>query len=207
LYIARIYEKITSGRNVYGSRKLLIPRPECIVLYNGTAPYPDEAVLRLSDSFEDGASLGIPQEAVPNLELVVRVYNINNGHNEAMIRRCERLRGYSEFIAKARELEAGGRNRGEAMEGAIRWCIENGVLRGFFETHGSEVVNMLMTEWKLEEALVVEREEGREEGLERGREEGREEIAKAALAEGMSPETVSRITGLNLEAVKKLIGR
>jgi predicted transposase/invertase (TIGR01784 family) len=66
---------------------------------------------------------------------------------------------------------------------------------------------MLMTEWKLEEALVVEREEGREEGREQGFEEGRKEIAKAALAKGMSPETVSEITGLDIETVKKLTGR
>jgi hypothetical protein len=44
----------------------------------------------------------------------------------------------------------------------VKWCISHEVLRGFFEEHGTEVVNMLMTEWKLEEA--VEREEGREEG-------------------------------------------
>jgi hypothetical protein len=203
LYIARIYEKITSGRNVYGRKKLLIPRPECIVLYNGREAYPERGELRLSESFEEAASLGVPREAVPGLELAVKVYNINQGYNEGMVRRCERLKGYSVFIGKVREMEAGGSGREEAMEGAIRWCIGNGVLRRFFEVHGSEVVNMLMTEWKLEDALVVEREEGRERGLE----EGRIEIAKAALAKGMSPETVSGITGLDIETLKKLTGR
>jgi predicted transposase YdaD len=58
---------------------------------------------------------------------------------------------------------------------------------------------MLMTEWKLEDALVVEREEGWEEG--------REEIAKAALAKGMPPESVSEITGMDIEKIKKLAGR
>ncbi|MDR1901030.1 MAG: hypothetical protein LBQ88_01930 [Treponema sp.] len=38
--------------------------------------------LRLSDSFEDTASLGIPAGS-PVLELLVKVYNINQGHNEA----------------------------------------------------------------------------------------------------------------------------
>jgi hypothetical protein len=41
-------------------------------------------------------------------------------------------------------------------------------LKGFFESHGTEVVNMLMTEWKLEEALAVEREEGLGEGTGKG---------------------------------------
>jgi hypothetical protein len=73
-------------------------------------------------------------------------------------------------------------------------------LRGFFETHGTEVVNMLMEEWKLEEALVVEREEGIEEGLERGL----EQVAMAALARGMPPEAVNEITGLGIERIRSL---
>jgi hypothetical protein len=30
MYIARIYEKLTTGKNLYGKRKLIIPRPEFI---------------------------------------------------------------------------------------------------------------------------------------------------------------------------------
>jgi hypothetical protein len=43
LYIARVYEKLTADKNLYGRKKLSIPRPEFIVLYNGTDPYPDDA--------------------------------------------------------------------------------------------------------------------------------------------------------------------
>ncbi|MDR2247116.1 MAG: Rpn family recombination-promoting nuclease/putative transposase [Treponema sp.] len=57
MYIARIYEKLTAGMNVYGRKLLKIPRPEFIVLYNGTEPYPDRTVLRLSDAFEEAAAV------------------------------------------------------------------------------------------------------------------------------------------------------
>jgi hypothetical protein len=67
---------------------------------------------------------------------------------------------------------------------------------GFFELHGSEVVNMLMTEWKLEDALVVERDEGREEG--------REETARNALREGASVEFVQKITGFDVDTITRL---
>jgi hypothetical protein len=204
MYIARIYEKITAGRNVYGSKRLVIPRPEFIVLYNGTAPYPDEDVLKLSAAFEDAASLGIIPSGEPQLELAVKVYNINQGHNEWMAERCERLRGYSSFIAKVRELEA-EEGREAAMEGALKWCIANGILRGFFETHGSEVINMLMSEWKLEDALVVEREEGWEEGREEGWQEGREESVKNLLDYGMSLEQVSQALKIPLDTVKQYL--
>jgi hypothetical protein len=211
LYIARVYEKITAGKNLYGKKRLSVPRPEFIVLYNGADPYPDEDTLKLSDAFEDPSSLGVPQGRPFNLEITVKVYNINQGRNEAIIRRCETLRGYSAFVAKVREFEgelAGDKKapqltedeKKEAMDKGITWCIAHNILKTFLEAHGAEVVNMLMTEWKLEDALVVEREEGREEG----REERDREVARNALAEGASPEFVQKITGLDLATIKGL---
>jgi hypothetical protein len=75
MYIARVYEKLIATRNLYGRKKLSIPRPEFIVLYNGTEPYPDEAVLKLSEAFEDPASLGLPRDSLPALELTVKACN------------------------------------------------------------------------------------------------------------------------------------
>jgi predicted transposase YdaD len=87
----------------------------------------------------------------------------------------------------------------EAMKKAVAWCIANNILRSFLETHGSEVVNMLMTEWKLEDALVVEREEGREEGLEKGREED----VRNLLEFGMTVEQISQALKLPPETVRQ----
>jgi predicted transposase/invertase (TIGR01784 family) len=70
---------------------------------------------------------------------------------------------------------------------------------------------MLFGEWKLEDALVVERaegiEEGLERGLERGREEGHEDVAKNALREGVPVEIIQKITGLSTEAIQSLANR
>jgi hypothetical protein len=41
---------------------------------------------------------------------------------------------------------------------------ENNILKDFLRENATEVINMLFAEWKLEDALVVERKEGREEG-------------------------------------------
>ncbi|MDR2135484.1 MAG: hypothetical protein LBO76_02600, partial [Treponema sp.] len=219
MYIARVYEKITSTRNVYGSKLLRIPRPEFIVLYNGTAPYPDKAELKLSDSFE-GPLAGA--EGLPRLDLAVTVYNINYGRNEWIGRRCGRLGAYSRFIWKVRELEAAEGDLGRAMAGAVKWCIENGVLRDFLETHGTEVANMLMAEWKLEDALVVEREEGREEGreqglkhglkrgreqgLKRGWEKGQGDMVRRLWKHGVDPAEIARLLDLSPDAVFRYLG-
>ncbi|MDR3123425.1 MAG: Rpn family recombination-promoting nuclease/putative transposase [Treponema sp.] len=212
-YIARIYEKITIGKKTlwYGKKGFLIPRPEFIVLYNGVDPFPDRQTIRLSDAFEDVSFLGLPSGAPPDLELTARVYNINEGHNRDMVQKDATLSGYVLFTAKVREFEAGlsgGKKPGDvskderkriiqtAITKAVRWCIANNILKPFFEKNGSEVINMLFDEWKLEDALVVEREEGREEG--------REEVARNALTKGVSVEFISEITGLSAEAIQSL---
>jgi hypothetical protein len=215
-----IYEEITAGKKarLYGKKGFSIPRPEFIVLYNGVEPYPEEKTIRLSDSFEDVSSLGLPVGALPDLELSARVYNINEGHNVERVERSEALRGYVRFIGKVREYEGElirGRRPGEipreerrkvmktAITKGVQWCISRDILKGFLERNGSEVMNMLFDEWKLEDALVVEREEGREEG----KEEGREEVAKNALREGVSLELVQKITGLPSEIIQNLADR
>ena len=220
MYIARVYEKITGDKNLYSGKKLAIPRPEFIVLYNGAAPFPDEQVMKLSDSFEDPATLGIPGREAPELELVVKIYNINQGHNEQMARRCAKLNGYSAFIAKVREFERQTRDKTEAMKAAVRYCREHDILKEFLEANATEVMNMLLTEWNMEDALAVRYEEGLEEGMEKGLEEGMEKgleegiekgheegriaIAKNALAKGLSIDIISAITGLRDEDLKRL---
>jgi hypothetical protein len=211
MYIARVYEKLVEARNIYSGKRLVIPRPEFFVLYNGKRPYPDEDILRLSESFEKDAEGGTPGTAL-ELDLMVRVYNINDGHNEALVRRCKKLEGYSIFIARIREYERQTAGKEAAMKLAISWCIEHNILKGFLEQNGSEVINMLLAEWNIKDALAVQREEGMEEGMERGMEagmekgleEGKLETARNALAKGWSPEEVAEITELDIETVKAL---
>jgi hypothetical protein len=173
LYLARLYEKIIDNKDVYKSKLVTIPRPECFVLYNGTADYPDQTMLKLSDAFADVKELGF--EGSADLELTVKVININKGHNEKLVRQCKKLDGYSDFIAKARECERELGSREEGVKAAVKYCVSRGILKEFLELHSSEVFNMLFTEWNWDDALAVRFEEGLEEGLEEGREEGREE--------------------------------
>jgi predicted transposase YdaD len=90
-----------------------------------------------------------------------------------------------------------------AITQAVRWCIDHTILKPFLEENGSEVINMLFSEWNLEEALVVEREEG----IERGREKRETEIARNALTKGASVEFISEITGLSTETIQSLANR
>jgi predicted transposase/invertase (TIGR01784 family) len=211
-YITRIYDTIIKAKNIYTKKKVILPRPEFFVLYNGTAPFPDEEIHKLSDAFESVGSLGLPLKETPAMELVVRVININEGRNEAIAQRCKALAEYSAFIGKVREYMKAGMEIEAAMKLAVEYCLEHDIIKEFLESNATEVINMLMTEWDWDKALATYYEEGkedgivqgREEGIEQGREKGREQIARNALAEGASIEFIQKITGLSPEAIASL---
>ncbi|GHV86959.1 hypothetical protein AGMMS50255_2550 [Spirochaetia bacterium] len=131
MYIARVYEKIFDKKKLYAKTALNVPWPEFIVLYNGVEPYPDQKTLKLSDMFEKVDHLKGGQEISHELELVLRVYNINKGHNEAILQKCKELNDYSTFIAKAREYHREPGDEEKATIRAIKYCTENNILKTF----------------------------------------------------------------------------
>ena len=195
LYIAHIYEKIVGSKTMHQKKMLEIPTPEFIVLYNGTDPYPEQKVLKLSDAFKNAEDLINLHNNLLSLELLVKVYNINYGYNTELVEKSEFLKGYSFFINKVREYQKDA-PLSEAMPSAIKYCIEHDILRQFLEENSSEVINMLFDEWNLDDALAVEREEGIEIGT--------LAVAKKALDEGVSLELIQKITGLSAETVEQL---
>ena len=115
LYSARVYEKITKQKPLYKRKRVKIPVPRFIVLYNGNEPYPEYGEQKLSDSF-------IFQQENPQLELKIDIYNINYEMNAEIVRRSKSLAEYSQFIGliKANLVD------GLTLEEAIRQAIEYG---------------------------------------------------------------------------------
>ena len=74
---------------------------------------------------------------------------------------------------------------------AVIYCRDNDILKGFLEQNGTEVMNMLMTEWNWDDALAVRFEEGLEEGMEKGRDNERKYVLEL-LGRGLSPEEVKQ---------------
>ena len=127
----------------------------------------DFVEMKLSDSFE------LAQD-FPNLDLVVKVYNINKGRNAEMAAKSSSLSGYEEFIAAVRENHK-SMSLKEAVRVAIRSCVGSNILVEFLTEHGSEVENMLLHEWNTQEALEVRYDEGVTVGEARGIAIGKEE--------------------------------
>ena len=191
MYIARIYEKIVEDNNIYTTKKILIPQPEFYVLYNGKAPCPDEMTVKLSEMFKNLEPLGLPEKTRPVLELEVKILNINEGKNEAIVQRCRHLAHYSAFVGKVREYENIGNSLEEAVKKAVAYCCEHYIMKVLLEQSSSEVLNMLMTEWNWDDALAYRYKEGREETL--------QEIAKKMKEIGLSAEQIEDVTGLTID--------
>ena len=62
-----------------------------------------------------------------------------------------------------------------ALNRAMDYCIENGILKEFLVRYRAEVLGMFLEEFDAEKYERTIRDEGREEGIQVGREEGREE--------------------------------
>ena len=169
-YAGNLYEKyITEHKmNKFGAKLLKLPTPKLVVFYNGTQEQADETVLRLSDSFPAGANADI--------EVRVRMININHGRSGDILEACAPLREYAWLVEEIR------RNRKIAgIEGAVDAAItsmpKGFEIKPFLETHRVEVKGMLLTEYNEAETMELFREEGREEGREEMRTEAARKIA------------------------------
>lgn len=184
IYYGRTMEKLIEPRALYRNRKIPIPTPEFFVFYNGSEPFPPEKTLRLSDSY-------LEKTAAPMLELTVKVININLPENHSILKQCRPLYEYSWFIQKIREYTAAGDTRDNAVIRAVKDCEREGILAEFVREHGTEAVNMLFTQFNMEDALEVRYEEGFEAGSQKGRTELLVQLVCRKLQKGKTPDVIA----------------
>ena len=188
-YVARIYEKKT-GKRIYQDSLIKIPRPKFIVLYNGTDPFPKEKIIRLSDAFISDPFEKIDNSGLIDLDLIVRVININKGVNPELERKSETLYAYVTFIAKVREYEK-QYPRAEAGKLAVKYCIKNDIKADYFKQNSSEVIRMSLAEYNVKDHIEVIREEYMEKGIEKGLKKGQNYVLEL-MAQGLSYEEIKK---------------
>jgi len=176
IYYATIIQRIYNNKKFYEPSKVLLPRPEFIMLYNGTQEMPDYSELKLSDNFAGSGET--------HLQLTVKVYNINEGRNPEIMKRCEVLEQYSQFVSAVREASKNGELTDADLKRLFQECIDHGILPDFLREYGREAVNMLFEELTEEEALDIYRKGGFKQGLAEGRERGLAEGRAEGRAEG-----------------------
>ena len=163
IYLAQEYQTVIerAERSIYGSGRISLPTPQCVVFYNGTKEMPEEQTLKLSDAFEN-------KKAGADVELTVRMLNINYGHNRLLMEKCRVLEEYSKLVTVTRNYMAAEKDMQTAMNGAVDYCIEKGILKEFLLKNRAEVLGMLLEEFDTEKYERTIRGEGREEGIKEG---------------------------------------
>ena len=141
----------------------------------------DKADCGMSDDVSDDSVSVVSTQFEPELELKVRVININPDccidsddgslpdskvrKVPSILNKCHTLRDYMTFVNKVNEKKySKNKDIRTAVTEAVDECIASGVLSGFFSEYRDEVIDVSVYDYDEEGRMRVEREEGREEG-------------------------------------------
>ena len=162
IYLGRLYGKYVKKqeKDIYGKTLITLPVPKLVVFYNGTDDQQDQ-VLRLSDAFPDN----LKKES--DVEVQVRMININYGHNRELMKKCKPLAEYAWFIDTVRKNMKEMGNE-VAVDKAIDEMPRDYEIRKFLEGNREEVRMDLITEYDAEEHMRLVRRDAQNEGLEKG---------------------------------------
>ena len=198
-YISRLYETLFESKEKYSRKLLNIPMPEFYVFYNGDETYPSDKTLKLSDAF-------IEKTVKPNLELTVKIININQQNHHPLLKNCKTMYEYTIFVETVRRWKKTDPQKG--FQKAIEECIANDILRDYLKRKTKEVLNMLLAEYDYETDIAVQRAEEREiafaEGISQGVYQNKLETAKNLAEMGFTVEAIAKATGLSCEEIEKL---
>lgn len=161
MYAARLYDKyIHMNRlNIYSTRQIHLPVPKLVTFYNGKEERED-SILELKDAFrkEDGQPIDVESD----IQVRVRMININYGKNKELMSACRPLLEYAWFIEEIRrnnkrmEIEA-------AVDSALDAMPEDFSIKKLLIANKAEVKQMCITEYDEAETMAQFREEGKEE--------------------------------------------
>ena len=158
-YTSNIYEKLITlqKRNKYGKTLIPLPVPKLVVFYNGVPDAPDEQILRLSDAFP------ADRRAESDIEVRVRMININQGRSADVLQACKPLEEYTWTVETIRSHEK-EMELSEAIDQTLDEMPDDYIIKPYLEANRVEVKNMLLTEYNEKATMELFKEEGREEG-------------------------------------------
>lgn len=194
MYLTQTWQKYiqNTGQNVYGSKKVELPRPELYVIYTGNRKIRPES-LRLSEEFWGGDECAVE----------VKVKMIYDGEKGDII---------SQYVSFTRiyneQIKLHGRTR-EAVLETIRICRDRNILKDYLESREQEVVNIMMTlfdeEYILKTYIEQEKRDAAEEA-ERKAKEAAKETARKLYQKGTSVADIADAMSLTEEEIKQWLG-
>lgn len=135
-----------------------------------------------------------------SLELVVKILNVNEGHNQSLMSQCQTLREYAQYVAKVRKYQE-ELPLNQAVEKAVTDCIDQEILKDFLLNNKAEVIRMSIFEYDREKEERKLRQAEYEFGMQEG-------ILQMSERSGLTPaQTIQQLSeGLKIttEEAKRL---
>ena len=210
MYVAKEYQMLVRNQTLYASALVKVPTPHFVVFYNGETEQEAETILRLSHSFQQKTDK-------PELELMVRVLNINLDKKQEVLEACQLLKEYMLLVNKIRRYTDEYKDINQAVEQAVTECIEENILADFLRKNRAEAIEMCIFEYddKREKELIRKAEyaEGMKEGERSGREAGKKEEAERIFniyqlfRANYTENQIKEKLGMKVEEVRKILER
>lgn len=210
MYVAKEYQMLVRNQTLYASALVKVPTPHFVVFYNGETEQEAETILRLSHSFQQKTDK-------PELELMVKVLNINLDKKQEVLEACQLLKEYMLLVNKIRRYTDEYKDINQAVEQAVTECIEENILADFLRKNRAEAIEMCIFEYddKREKELIRKAEyaEGMKEGERIGREAGKKEEAERIFKiyqlfrANYTENQIKEKLGINIEEVRKILER
>ena len=164
MYAGRLYDKYIhmNHKNIYSSSLDSLPVPKLVVFYNGLDEKED-TILKLSDAFESEKNT---QHMEYDIEVKVRMININHGHNQSLMDKCSPLAEYAWLIDRIRK-NSTDMGIEDAVDKAIDDMPDSFLIRTYLLANRSEVKNMCITEYNEAETMHMLKEEAEEKAEEK----------------------------------------
>lgn len=169
-YLTDLYKTYYNGEMLHHSTPIRLFTPRFIVFYNGSSNIPDKVDLRLSDLF-------INPSDNSDLEVIAHVININPGHNQELLSKCQKLKEYSIFSDRIKTALNNSKGylpdaREHTVLDAIDSCIKDDILKEILRKERLRIMSSVLAEFDAEKfekyVKKVSYDEGYGEGYSAG---------------------------------------
>ena len=192
MYLAQTYHDFfkRTKQNLYGSKKVNMPKPELYMIFTGERPKNPPDTISLRNDFFDGEKIAVDAE--------VRV--LYQEDEDSIIGQ------YIIFCKMYNEQRKKHGQTRKAIAETIRICKDRNVLKEYLESREKEVVDMMMTLFDDDYILEAYARDIAEEAAEKATEKAERRTAEKLIRDGEMPfdKILRYVPSLSMEELREL---
>ncbi|WP_294339203.1 hypothetical protein [uncultured Clostridium sp.] len=158
-YVSKEYQMLIREYSLYAETLIRIPTPRFVVFYNGDGNHSTEteSTMHLSNAYQQKVEY-------PELDLRVRVIDINLEKNSEVLETCRLLKEYMLLVTRIRKYKK-TMSLDEALERAVTECMEEDILADFLRKHRAEAIEVCIFEYNEKRERMLLQKESERRGI------------------------------------------